>query len=169
MTRPSACLCVTPAVLSFVADADLFDSGREWTPDPSFEAGERQSARLARILIVDDEPSVRRMLRRLLSEGGYQIVEAGDGAEALEIAIRDESGFDLVITDIKMPVMDGRELGRLLHATMPELPVLYTSAYTSDTGSKATQGGKSLPFLRKPFEPDGLLRSVASMLRQRDS
>lgn len=160
---------LSPPVLSLVASADLFDSGREWTPDPSFEAGERQSARLARILIVDDEPSVRRMLRRLLSEGGYQIVEAGDGAEALEIAIRDESGFDLVITDIKMPVMDGRELGRLLHATMPELPVLYTSGYTSDTGSKATQGGKSLPFLRKPFEPDGLLRSVASMLRQRDS
>ena len=131
---------VTSAVLSFDADADLFDSGRGWTPDSSFEAGERKSARLARILIVDDEPSVRRMLRRLLSEGGYRIVEAGDGAEALEIAIRDESGFDLVITDIKMPVMDGRELGRLLHATLPGLPVLYTSAYTSDDGKQGDPG-----------------------------
>ncbi|MGH7497938.1 MAG: response regulator [Gemmatimonadales bacterium] len=155
------------AVLSVVACADLFDTEQGWTPAPSYDPLQAHSSGLGKILVVDDEPAIRRMLSRLLSEAGYQVCEAGDGSEALEIALRDETGLDLVITDVKMPVMDGRELGRLLRATLPELPVLYVSAYAADAAAGLSASGEPAAFVRKPFEPDGLLRKVLAMLRDR--
>ena len=156
-----------PVALSLAAA--LSDAGQDWSPEPSRQSREFRSPSLARILVVDDEPSVRRMLKRLLSEQGYAVVEAGDGSEALEIVIRDESGLDLVITDVKMPVMSGKELGRLLKVTLPGLPVLYISAYAADGAIVPADPGSPAPFLRKPFEPDDLILKVSMMLRGRRS
>ena len=155
------------AVLSLVAGPDRSDFGEAWSPAPSYESGE-SSRRVARILVVDDEPTVRRMLVRLLSEAAYEVVEATDGEGALSIALRNEAGFDLVITDIKMPGMDGRELGRHLKAVLPGLPVLYISGYTSAPAGLGEPGGSAV-FVRKPFDPDDLLRKVEAMLRDQAS
>jgi CheY-like chemotaxis protein len=155
-----------PVACAALLDSDLWSEGDERHPSPSFDSDDTPETAVSRILIVDDEASVRRMLRRLLSECGYQVVEAEDGAEALAIVTGGESPFDLVITDIKMPVMDGRELGRKLHAAVPKLPVLYVSAYSSDM-TAGVSAGRPSPFLRKPFEPEGLLRTVATLLRNK--
>lgn len=157
-----------PAVLFLVAGSDRSDSGNDWSPAPLYESSE-SSPSVARVLVVDDEPTVRRMLARLLSEAGYEVVEATDGARALGAAMQSEAKFDLVITDIKMPGMDGRELGRHLNAALPGLPVLYISGYTSVPGGGLGDSGADAPFVRKPFDPDDLLRKVEAMLRDQAS
>ena len=155
------------AVLSLVAEPDRSDFGDSLESGTLVRIRRIESAGRAHS-VVDDEPTVRRMLMRLLSEAAYEVVEATDGEGALGIALRNEAGFDLVITDIKMPGMDGRELGRHLNAVLPGLPVLYISGYTSAPAGLGDVGG-SAAFVRKPFDPDDLLRKVEAMLRDQAS
>lgn len=117
------------------------------------------------VLVVDDEQTVRDLLCRALTEGGYRTLEAGHGAEALNLV---EAGdpIDLVVTDVVMPGMDGRELGRRLAQSRPTLPVLYISAYDVNDIFRRGSPSSSAPFLQKPFPHDILLSRVDQLLKQ---
>ena len=121
------------------------------------------------VLVVDDEEGLRDLVCRTLRAEGYQTLEAAHGGEALEIVESGPDTIDLVVTDVVMPGMDGRELGRRLARSRPTLPILYMSAYeVNDIFQRGSQRG-SAPFLQKPFPRDGLISSVEQLLRQGSS
>ena len=115
----------------------------------------------ATILIVEDNPSVRRAARRILGECGYRVLEAGNGAEAMTLVERD-GPIDLLLVDIMMPGMTGRELAEQLLARDPALRVLYMSGYESREGSGDRD---TTVFFRKPFTGAALLERVRQVLQ----
>jgi two-component system, cell cycle sensor histidine kinase and response regulator CckA len=117
------------------------------------------------VLVVDDEPSVRDLVCRTLREGGYRTLEAAHGGEALDILEAGSDTVDLIVTDVVMPGMDGRELGRRLAQARPTLPVLYMSAYDVNDIFRRGSPRTSAPFLQKPFPPDVLINSVEQLLK----
>jgi CheY-like chemotaxis protein len=130
------------------------------TPEPSGTQPRRV------VLVVDDEQGLRDLVCRTLRAEGYQTLEATHGGEALEIVESGPDTIDLVVTDVVMPGMDGRELGRRLARSRPTLPILYMSAYeVNDIFQRGSPRG-SAPFLQKPFPRDGLINSVEQLLRQ---
>jgi CheY-like chemotaxis protein len=125
-------------------------------PAPSFVPGGR------RVLVADDDPIVRGLIARLLTEEGYEVMEARHGAEAFD-HVRSGQIFDLLITDIRMPLMGGWELSRRLRQQWPTLPVLYISGFDAElTGNAGLDPATG--FLRKPFDLDELSRLVARLL-----
>lgn len=106
---------------------------------------------------------VRTLIERLLVDQGYEVHAARHGEEALRVALRTD-GFDLVVTDVRMPVMGGWELGRVLRERWPRLPVLYISGYDVELTHGAQGDGSPQAFLRKPFEAEDLARYVARLL-----
>ena len=84
---------------------------------------------MARILIAEDEEDLRDLVRRALTEAGHAVATAADGAEALEMAEREAPGFDLVLTDIRMPVMDGIALAETVAALRPDLTILLMTGF----------------------------------------
>ena len=133
-----------------------------WAPEPYDQRTSGQRAATRRILVVDDELIVRSWIARLLREEGYAVEIATNGAEALRIARETPDDFDLVVTDVRMPQMDGWQLGRRVREEWPGLPVLYISGYDVHQSAPGPHA-----FLRKPFEADDLLRRVAELLRDR--
>jgi CheY-like chemotaxis protein len=121
------------------------------------------------VLVVDDEQGLRDLVCRTLRAEGYRTLEAAHGGEALELVESGPDTIDLVITDVVMPGMDGRELGRRLARSRPTLPVLYMSAYEVNDIFRRGSPRTSAPFLQKPFPRDGLLNSVEQLLRQASS
>jgi two-component system, cell cycle sensor histidine kinase and response regulator CckA len=130
---------------------------------PARDSGSAARGGAETILIVEDEDMVRTLAGRGLREHGYEVLEARNGADALrQLAFR--SDVNLVISDVVMPEMGGRELGQRLSADRPSLPVLYMSGYT---GEDVTQRGllePGAPFQQKPFAPEELARKVREML-----
>jgi signal transduction histidine kinase len=125
------------------------------------------------VLVVDDEPGMREVAVRALQTHGYRALEAGDGVEALAVLRAVPIRVDLVVTDLAMPRMDGRQLASELRRSRPDLPVLFISGYADGAGSDgiASDGdGADGPdtgrtrFLAKPFAPDTLLGRVRSLL-----
>ncbi|HKU63158.1 MAG TPA: ATP-binding protein [Gemmatimonadales bacterium] len=115
------------------------------------------------VLVVEDEEPVRRMAARTLSSRGYHVLEAGDGVQAL--AREPEWGvIDLLVTDVVMPGMGGRELAAALLARRPGLKLLYMSGYTDDEVTRRGLLDAGAPFLEKPFEAEGLARRVREVL-----
>jgi CheY-like chemotaxis protein len=131
-------------------------------------APEERAAPLANtVLIVDDEADVRALVRDVLTEQGYHVVEAASGVEALRICLDPDRAVDILITDIFMPGMDGIELAERLGALGRRLRVLFMSAH-SDTGD-VTKGGRSLrqiggSLLAKPFTIAALIDKVRETL-----
>lgn len=121
-------------------------------------------ARPVTVLIAEDEELVRELIARVLWAEGYRTLEARDGAEALHLAHLAGQHLDLVITDVIMPTVDGRELGRRLAVTYPALPVLYISGYHQGDVFNRDGPGTTAPFLRKPFETEALLEKVRALL-----
>jgi CheY-like chemotaxis protein len=119
------------------------------------------------ILIVEDESAVRRMAARALAGQGYTILEAENGAEALAVLARTAGPVDLVLTDVVMPILNGRELGERLAADRPELRVLFMSGYTDDDVVRRGLLRPGVPFLQKPFMPADLSRKVRAVLDSR--
>jgi CheY-like chemotaxis protein len=116
-----------------------------------------------RILVVDDEPTVRRFATRVLVEAGYRVEEAADGAAALERVQGGTMPPDAVVSDIVMPRVNGVELLRALTTTHPGLPIILMSGY----GTEQLQGmGIAAPcaILSKPFSADRLLEEVRRCL-----
>ena len=114
----------------------------------------------ATLLIVDDDPSVRRSLRRMLEPERTSVIEATDGEHAIRVIERDEARLlDVVLTDLKMPVVSGSELIAVLMECRPALPVVAMSAALDLPPDLLP-----VPFLRKPFEPEELVRTVAPLV-----
>jgi signal transduction histidine kinase/CheY-like chemotaxis protein len=111
------------------------------------------------ILLVEDERSVRTLIRRLLEVEGYIVVTADSAEDALVVAGR-EGEIDLVLTDMVMPGMNGRELMEQLEHSRPGMKVVYTSGYYDDRASPA----KGAPFLQKPYTHQALARTVREAL-----
>jgi PAS domain S-box-containing protein len=119
-----------------------------------------------RILLVEDEEAVRRMAARALSSRGYTVLEAANGSEALDLVGHESSEIDLVVTDVIMPGVGGRELGERLTELRPGLPVLFISGYTDDDVVRRGLLSPGSPFLQKPFEPDALARKVRQVIER---
>ncbi len=119
------------------------------------------------ILLVEDEPSLRKLTRRVLVESGYTVLEAAGAPEAMETARRSDSPIDLLLTDIVMPGMNGHELAAQLSAQRPDMKVLFMSGYTD--GAVATHGElkPGIAILRKPFSRDTLAKYVAEVLAEK--
>ena len=116
------------------------------------------------VLVVEDEDAVRHIVRRVLEEQGYVLVEARDGHEALRVCAERGDQIDLVLSDVIMPGMGGRQLARALASTHPTLPVMFMSGY-SDDGELA--GGIESGVLAKPFTAETLARQVREALDRR--
>ena len=117
------------------------------------------------VLLVEDEPLVRALAARILRGVGYQVHEAANAVEALRLASSLERPVDLLLTDIVMPKVGGRELAAILRAKQPELKVLYVSGY-SEIAPDVSVSGRSA-FLGKPFTKAALARKVRELLDQK--
>ncbi|HEY6763658.1 MAG TPA: PAS domain S-box protein [Candidatus Sulfotelmatobacter sp.] len=116
------------------------------------------------VLLVEDEESVRELVRETLLAKGYRVLEAENGQAGLEVAARHAGEIDLVITDVVMPQLGGRELAQQLLKLRPQLKVLYLSGYTEDAivSEGTIESGKA--FLQKPFTLQCLSRKVREVL-----
>jgi CheY-like chemotaxis protein len=117
-----------------------------------------------RILVIEDEDIVRNLACRGLKDHGYSVVEASNGIQALRYIRAHPGSIDLVITDVVMPQMGGRELAEQLLRYEPDLPVLFMSGYTGDDVVHRGLLDPEAPFQQKPFTPVGLAAKVRSML-----
>jgi two-component system cell cycle sensor histidine kinase/response regulator CckA len=116
------------------------------------------------LLLVEDQKELRELVREMLQMNGYTVVEAGDGLEALEICQKHEGRIDLMLSDVVMPQMGGRELAQRLATIRPEMKVLYMSGYTSNAIVHHGILDPGTALLQKPFTPDSLARKVREVL-----
>ena len=111
------------------------------------------------VLVVDDEADVRAFVRTVLARHGYEVLEAEDGLAALEVVQQLSGKIELLVTDVKMPRMDGITLGQKVSTGYPGIEVLYISAYVSESPTR----GVGRHFLPKPFRPDALVSCVRNL------
>jgi CheY-like chemotaxis protein len=115
------------------------------------------------VLVVEDDPLVRAVVARELATHGYQVSEASDGEAALERLRQVGEQFDLLITDLAMPRMDGRELADRSAQVRPALPVLFMSGHP-DEATRRVLVEADRPYLQKPFTAEDLMSRVEEML-----
>jgi CheY-like chemotaxis protein len=115
-------------------------------------------------MLVEDDDSVRELVRNVLRDKGYRVLEASRGEEALELSELYAGRIDLLVTDVVMPQMSGCELAHRLVSSRPQVKVLYISGYTDNAawypGGLDAEGA----FLQKPFTPEALARKVREVL-----
>ena len=116
------------------------------------------------ILVVDDDVAVRQVTARILEREGYRVLQAGEGGEALRLAREHAGLLDLLLTDVVMPGMNGRELGERLAVLRPETRRLYMSAYTEDQVILRGIRVSEVAFLYKPYSLEGLASAVRRAL-----
>ena len=121
------------------------------------------------VLVVEDEGALRNIMARTLRECGYTVYEAAHGLQALEILERHGVSVTLIISDVVMPQISGRELAERVLERWPDVPMLFTSGYT---GLYVVQRGlldEGQEFIQKPIAPDTLAQKVREMLDSRQS
>lgn len=116
------------------------------------------------ILLVEDEAAVRTLAKKLLSQKGYRVLEASDGAIALRLAAGHVGEIDLVLTDVAMPNLGGRGMVEELRELSPGMRVLFMSGYPKDEIFPEKDRGKGIPYLQKPFTSQTLLSEVRAAL-----
>ncbi len=116
------------------------------------------------VLLVEDEPGVRSLARLVLLQQGYAVVEAANGREAAAVMAQRRGPVQLLLTDVRMPGMGGRELAERLSAACPGLRVLFISGYTDDEGVRDLVAAGRVHFLAKPFTMTGLAEKVREAL-----
>ena len=124
----------------------------------------RSSTLTRTILLVDDEPDVRRVIERMLGHLGFQVLPAQDGPDALTVLARHQEPVDLLVTDLQMPGMDGRELARRFAELRPGAGVLFLSGNADigdDNQERAIVGARFLP---KPFTSKELAAQIHALL-----
>lgn len=115
------------------------------------------------ILVVDDDAAIRRIAERALSSSGFEVLQARDGAAAVEMLERTPAGVQLVITDLRMPRMSGVELIRVLRERWPATPVVVMTGYSDERLIASQLLGSSLQVVEKPFtlgELDAAVRTA---------
>lgn len=130
----------------------------------SHPGGSSPPAGTGTVLLVEDEESLRSLGGLALRSAGYTVLEARDGQEALQVCRADAGQIDLLVTDVVMPRMNGRQLADNLARIHPSLKVLYMSGYTDDTVVRHGVGDEGVAFLQKPFTPSVLTRKVYEVL-----
>ena len=116
------------------------------------------------ILLVEDEEGVRAVLHELLTGLGFEVLQAANGAEAMDLARGHAGVIDLVITDMVMPVMSGQELARKLADVRPGLRILYMSAFASNIYSPSALANALADYISKPFDLDTFVGKVRELL-----
>jgi nitrogen-specific signal transduction histidine kinase/CheY-like chemotaxis protein len=116
------------------------------------------------ILVVEDEDGIRNLVRSVLALGGYHVLAAASAQEALDRAAEHRGRIDLLLTDVVMPGMGGRELVESLRPLRPDTRILYMSGYTADGELRRHLVETQAAFLQKPFTPDGLLAKAREVL-----
>jgi two-component system cell cycle sensor histidine kinase/response regulator CckA len=134
------------------AEAKNAEPPRDWAPG-------------GRILLVEDEDTVRAVAERALTRQGYEVTAASDGDEGLEI-ITKGGEFDLVLSDVVMPVMDGPAMARAIREARPDLPVLFMSGYAEEQLRRDIDI-PNMFFLPKPFSVQQIVEAVEAVLRNR--
>ncbi len=138
--------------------ADVIEDQPAPVKEPGYSGGTET------VLVVEDARDVRRLIVRTLRAGGYRVLEASAGDEALRLSEGFAEPIDLLVTDIVMPGMRGGELGDRLRAGRPRLRTLYVSGYTPDTQTDFSRLSAGSAFLPKPFVGDELARTVRALL-----
>jgi two-component system, cell cycle sensor histidine kinase and response regulator CckA len=116
------------------------------------------------VLLVDDEDAVRKVTRRVLERSGYTVLSAAGAHEAMDLFRQHRDGIDLLLTDVIMPVMNGRELADVLLIDRPDLPVLFMSGHSYGALLDREVGDLPWQLLPKPFGPSDLNRAVRERL-----
>jgi CheY-like chemotaxis protein len=116
------------------------------------------------VLLVEDEPLVRALSRKVLQRAGYRVLSAGGGPEALDLADQQEEPIHLLLTDVVMPGMSGRDVVRHLSPKHPAMKVLYVSGYADEAVARHGVLDPGTWFIQKPFTPEALTRKVREVL-----
>ncbi|MBU1902579.1 MAG: response regulator, partial [Proteobacteria bacterium] len=116
------------------------------------------------ILLAEDDDSARKLIRSVLQDYGYSILEAQDGKEALQLFEQHEGPIHLLLTDVVMPGMNGRELAERLQPLQPKMKVLYMSGYTDNAIVRNGVLEPGMPFIQKPFAPEVLVSKCRKIL-----
>ena len=127
-------------------------------PPPAAEGGRET------VLVVEDEDALRALVAESLREAGYTVIDAETPARALALCAADQGAIDLLVTDVVLPGLSGRELSERLLAARPQLMVLFMSGYTDDAVVRHGIESDRVAFLQKPFTVDALLRRVRRVL-----
>jgi CheY-like chemotaxis protein len=120
------------------------------------------------VLLVEDEPGVRGLAKRVLTQRGYRVLEADDGAVALRIAAAHVGEIDLVLSDVEMPNLGGRGMVEELKELSPDMRVLFMSGYPKEQVFPEPGRARKMPYLQKPFTADALCDEVRSALGNND-
>ena len=131
-------------------------------PLPAEAVGDKQKT----VLIVDDESALRELLAMMLGELGYQVMQAEDAASGLEI-LRSAARVDLLVTDIGLPGLDGRQLAQAAREHRPDLKVLFITGYPNDPSAGGIPAGPGTEMIPKPFAVDALAEKVRGLLGSR--
>jgi PAS domain S-box-containing protein len=145
------------------AQTDVGETGESVTTSGMLEPAALEQAV---VLVVEDEASVRSMVRRSLEAVGLTVVEAKNGREALEMVANRSERPKLVLTDVIMPELNGRELSEALAASQPGLPVLFMSGYTGEDVLARSLLPETAQFIQKPFAPEELVARVRTLLSE---
>jgi CheY-like chemotaxis protein len=116
------------------------------------------------ILLVEDDAGIRRLVRQVLAERGYWVLEAIDGKHAIQISEQNTVPIHLLVTDLVMPEMSGRDLAEHLKPSRPNMKVIFMSGYTDKAIVHRGELDPGTAFLQKPFTPDALARKVREVL-----
>ena len=119
---------------------------------------------MTRVLIADDEDSMRMLVARAIAMDGHETVTAQDGAEALEILTREDGAFDLLLTDIQMPVMDGIALALSVARDFPDLTILLMTGYADQRERASNLNALVHDVVTKPFSVADIRTAVADAL-----
>ncbi len=118
------------------------------------------------VLLVEDEIDVRDMLREMLTDNGYTVIEAGSGPEALAVAEKADYQFDVMLTDVVMPKMNGPELAEEMGKIVPDLRVLYMSGYMEKVIVDRGVLDRDFIFIDKPFSGEAMLRKLREAIER---
>ncbi len=116
------------------------------------------------ILLVEDEPQVRAVAARALRAAGYQVLEATNGRDGVQVARRERDAIDLIVSDVVMPEMGGKEMVELARQFLPSVAILFVSGYTAGSFPLPSDDPSVKGFLQKPFTPQELLAMVRQVL-----
>ena len=142
--------------------ADVKAEEKEQTPVENLGVSET-------VFIVEDDDSLRNLAQKALQQHGYRVLTAENGEDALRISKEHEGAIDLMITDVVMPKMGGKETAERLQPLHPQMKVIYMSGYTDESIVHHGVLAPGLNFLEKPFSPEGLARKVREVLDKKQN